>query len=247
MARILITGANRGIGLEFVKQYAEAGDAIIACCRHPAEADDLQALCEAHPDLITIEQLDLMVFGSIDALAERLQDTPIDVLINNAGAFGPKNEEAIDPLERLKGQLFGTVDYESMVDTLRVNAVAPLKLVEVLHNNIKAGADKKVIYISSSAGSIAGGLAWDAPIVPMIYPTSKCATTKVAMQTSSVLKHDDITTVALCPGHVKTRLGGNDAMLDVDQSVGALRGLINELTMHDNGTFRRFDGETVAW
>ena len=247
MARILITGANRGIGLEFVRQYAEAGDSVVACCRNLADADDLQALCEAHPDLITIEQMDLTDFSSIDALAERLKDTPIDILINNAGAFGPKNDEATDLFERLKGQLFGTVDYDAMVDTLKVNAVAPLKLVEVLHDNIKAGTGKKVIYISSSAGSIAGGLEWKAPAVPMIYPTSKCTTTKVAMQTSMVLKHDGITTVALCPGHVKTRLGGNQALLEVDESVSALRGLISGLTMDDNGTFRSFDGDTVAW
>ena len=247
MARVLITGAKRGIGLEFVRQYAEAGDIVIACCRSPAEADDLQVLCEAHPDTVTSEQLDLMDFNSIDALAMRLKGMPIDILINNVGAFGPKNEDATDLFERLKGQLFGSVDYDAMVDTLKVNAVAPLNLVEVLHDNIKAGDDKKVIYISSSAGSIAGGLEWKAPAVPMIYPTSKCTTTKVAMQTSMVLKHDGITTVALCPGHVKTRLGGNQAMLEVDESVSALRGLISGFTMDDNGTFRSFNSETVAW
>lgn len=247
MACILITGANRGIGLEFARQYAEAGEAVIACCRYPEAADDLQALRETHPNALTVERVDLLDFSSIDALAGRLKDTPIDILINNAGAFGPRNDEATDLFERLQGQLFGNVDYEAMVDTIKVNAVAPLKLVEVLHGSIKAGEGRKVVYISSSAGSIAGGLAWKAPAVPMIYTTSKCTTTKVAMQTSMVLKHDGIITVALCPGHVKTRLGGPEAMLDVGQSVSALRGLIGGLTMEDNGTFRMFNGETVPW
>lgn len=157
MACVLITGANRGIGLEFVRQYAGAGDRVIACCRSPETADDLQALREVHAATITIERLDLLDFGSIDALADRLGDTPIDILVNNAGAFGPRNDDATDLFERLQDQLFGNVDYDAMVDVIKVNAVAPLKLVEALHGNIKAGAGKKVIYISSSAGSIAGG------------------------------------------------------------------------------------------
>ena len=247
MECVLVTGANRGIGLEFVRQYAEAGDSVIACSRNPDTADDLQALCEAQAGAVTVEQLDLLDFGSIDALAERLKDRPIDILINNAGAFGPRNDEATDLSERLERQLFGNVDYEAMVDTIKINAVAPLKLVEALHGNIKSGEGRKVVYISSSAGSIAGGLAWKAPAVPMIYTTSKCTTTKVAMQTSMVLKHDGIATVALCPGHVKTRLGGPEAFLEVEQSVSALRGLIGGLTMADNGTFRMFNGETVPW
>lgn len=247
MSRVLVTGANRGIGFEFVRQYAEAGEMVIACCRDPATADDLQALYEAHPDSITIEQLDLMDFGSIDALADRLKGTPVDLLINNAGTFGPKNEDATDLFERLQGQLFGDVNFNAMLDTFKVNAVAPLKLVEALHENIKAGDDKKVIYISSSVGSLANGLNWKAPAVPMIYSTSKCAMTKVAMQTSLVLKYDNIATVALCPGHVKTRLGGNQAVLEIDESVSALRGLINGLTMEDNGSFLSYDGSTVPW
>ena len=160
MSRVLVTGANRGIGLEFVRQYAQAGEMVVACCRDPATADDLQALCETHPDSITIEHLDLMDLGSIDALAGRLKSTPIDVLINNAGTFGPKNEDASDLFERLQGQLFGNVNFEAMLDTFKVNAVAPLKLVEALHENLKAGDDKKVIYISSSVGSLANGLNW---------------------------------------------------------------------------------------
>ena len=247
MACILVTGANRGIGLEFVRQYAEAGETVIACCRNPGAADDLNTLCDADPGAVTVERLDLLDFGSIDSLAERLKGRPIDILINNAGAFGPRNDEATDLFERLQDQLFGNVDYDAMVDVIKVNAVAPLKLVEALHGNIRAGEGKKVVYISSSAGSIAGGLAWKALAVPMIYTTSKCTTTKVAMQTSMVLKHDGITTVALCPGHVRTRLGGPEAMLDVDRSVSALRGLIGELTIEDNGTFRMFNGETVPW
>ena len=247
MSRILVTGANRGIGLEFVRQYAEAGEKVIACCRNPATADDLQALCEAHPVSITIEHLDLMDFGSIDALADRLKGTSIDVLINNAGTFGPKNEDATDLFERLQGHLFGGVDYDAMLDTFKINAVAPLKLVEALHENVKAGDDKKVIFISSSVGSLANGLNWKAPAVPMIYSTSKCTMTKVAMQTSLVLKHDNIATVALCPGHVKTRLGGHQAVLEIEESVSALRGLISGLTMDDNGSFRSYDGSTVPW
>lgn len=247
MSRILITGANRGIGLEFVRQYTEAGENVIACCRNPATADDLQTLSQAYPGQISIEQLDLMDFNSIDALAGRLNGTPIDVLINNAGTFGPKNEEATELFERLQGQLFGAIDFDAMVDTIKVNAVAPLKLVEALHDNVKAGDGKKVIYISSSVASLANGLQYKAPAVPMIYSTSKCTTTKVAMQMSLVLKHDGITTVALCPGHVKTSMGGHTAVLEVEESVSAMRGLIGSLTMYDNGTFRSFNGENVPW
>jgi len=238
---------NRGIGLEFLRQYAEAGEKLIACCRHPARATDLQALVDLYPDLISIERLDLLDFGSIDALAQRLKGTPIDILINNAGTFGPKNEEATELFNRLEGQLFGDIDFDAMLDTLKVNAVSPLKLVEALHENVKAGEGKKVIYISSSVGSLANGLKSKAPAVPMIYSTSKCTTTKVAMQTSLVLRRDGITTVALCPGHVKTSMGGHTAVLEVDESVSAMRGLIGEFTMDNNGMFLSFDGETVPW
>ena len=143
MACVLVTGANRGIGLEFARQYAEAGDRVIACCRNPDTADDLQALRDAHAGAITVEPLDLLDFGSIDALAERLDNSPIDILINNAGIPAPR--------------AFEDTDISDWDEVIGVNLSGVFYLTRALWSSLCAADSAYVINISGTAGLRGGG------------------------------------------------------------------------------------------
>lgn len=244
---VLITGANRGIGLELTRQYLAAGWHVIATARDPAQAAELQLLGGNAQGQLTLAPLDLADFATIDALGQRLSTSSLDLIINNAGHFGPRDDAATDLATRLRGQTFGSVDYDAALATLRINAYAPLRIAEVLIGPLRRGHEPKFITISSSAGSIAGGLRWESPVQLMIYPVSKAALNKVTATLSMVLKRDGITTAALCPGHVRTRLGGPGAALTPEESVAGLRKVIDALTPADNGRFIRYDGQGIEW
>lgn len=244
---VLVTGSNRGIGLELVRQYANAGWRVLATCRNPDKATALHEIESAHPGTVVVERLDVADFDQIDALAARYADHSIDVLISNAGVFGPKNEDTTDFLQRIHGQLLGNLDYAAFVDTFRINTLAPLRLTEALLPNVEQGELKKIVYISSSAGSIAGGLAFPAPVMPLIYTTTKAALNKAMTTASKALKDRQVTVVSICPGHVKTDFGGPDAAVEVADSVSGIRVVIDGLSLADSGRFIRFDGEAIPW
>jgi len=244
---VLVTGANRGIGLELARQYAADGWQVIATARDPAEAAELQSLQAASDGRVRVETLDLADFATIDSLAAALGDAVVDVVISNGAQFGPRDDSTTDLPRRLRGQLFGSVDHAAMLETIRVNAIAPLHLAEKLRPNLQRSPQGKLVMISSSAGSIAGGLQWDSPVQLFVYPVSKAMLNKVTATLSMVLKADGIVTVALCPGHVRTRLGGPGASLSPAESAAGLRRVIGGLTSADNGRFIRFDGAAVAW
>lgn len=244
---VLITGSNRGIGLELVRQYADAGWRVLATCRNPDKATALHEIAGVYPDTVAVERLDVSDFDQIDALATRHKDEPIDVLISNAGVFGPKNEGTTDFLQRIHGQLLGNLDYLAFVDTFWINTLAPIRLTEALLPNVERGELKKVVYVSSSAGSIAGGLSFPAPIMPFIYTTTKAALNKAMTTASKALKDRHVTVVSICPGHVKTDFGGPDAAVEVSDSVRGVRAVIEGLSLDDSGRFIRYDGEAIPW
>lgn len=244
---VLITGANRGIGLELARQYLAAGWHVIATARDPAKATELQQLAETSDGRLMLASLDLSDFAMIDALARHFSTATLDLIINNAGHFGPRDDAATELTARLRGQTFGSVDYEAALATLRVNAFAPLRIAETFVTQLRRGKNPKFVTISSSAGSIAGGLRWDSPVQLLIYPVSKAALNKVTATLSMVLKRDGITTVALCPGHVRTRLGGPTATLTTEESVTGLRRVIDSVTPAENGRFIRYDGQAIEW
>ena len=136
MPTVLITGANRGLGLEFARQYADDGWRVIAGCRDPAAAAELQAIAGQHPGRVTVARLDVLDHAGIDALAATYKATPIDVLLNNAGIIGPRQAE-------LHRQYFGTMDYAAMETVWRTNTVAPLKMSEVFAEHVAASAQKR--------------------------------------------------------------------------------------------------------
>lgn len=238
MPTILVTGANRGLGLEFVRQYAADGWTVIACCRNPDSAAELQSLAASNNTTTTIEQLDVTDFAAVDALGQKYVDVPIDVLLNNAGIIGP-----IPIAEHIKRQHFGSMDYDVWNEVLRVNTLAPLKMAEVFLDNVAASEQKKIVTISSTVGSI-GSMT-----VPAIaYASSKSALNRAMTIIAGNLKKRGIIVAMYCPGYVKTRMDTYGyATVEIVDSIAALRPMIADLTIEQTGCFRGHDGRTIPW
>ena len=236
MPTVLVSGANRGLGLEFVRQYLADQWHVIAVCRQPDLAEDLLRLTDSH-EALQIHACDVSDFGAIDVLASALQGRPIDVLLNNAGLFGPKRKADND-----YRQSFGQIDYAIMSEVLRVNALAPLKLAEALLENVVAGEQKKIITISSALGSIAN----TAPGL-YAYRTSKAAANMVMATLARELEPRGVIVAVLNPGWVRTDMGGIDADLTVDESIRHLRQLIAGLDAEQSGAFLDHDGRRLPW
>lgn len=239
MPTVLITGANRGIGLEFASQYAVEGWTVIACCRDPQgeSSEELRKIADEASGRVALETMDMLDHDSIDAVAAKYEGTPIDVLLNNAGIIGP-----VPIQDHLGAQHFGTIDYEVWDTVIRTNTFAPIKMAETFLENVLAGEQKKIITLSSTVGS------FQEDVTPAFcYCTSKTAVTKAVQLLSEALKDKNVVAMAFCPGHVKTRMGVGGATVEIPDSVSGMRGLIAGFTMADTGTFRRFNGDTVAW
>ena len=238
MTTVLITGASRGLGLELVRQYAAAGARVIATCRNPAQSPDLAALAARHPGAIGVEALEVTDHAAIDALSAKYSGQPIDILINNAGDIGPRDPHRT----RLHEQQFGTLNYAELRRVLEINTLAPLKVAEAFVEQVAASAQKQMIFVSSTTGSNVEG---QYPI--FAYCSSKAALNKVVTMLAIALRPRGIVCAAVCPGYVKTRLGGDAALLGVEESITGLRRVISGLTLERTGTFTRYNGETIAW
>lgn len=232
MKTLLITGASRGIGLEFCRQYAAAGWRVLACCRDPGKADALSKLAARYPDLIKLHALDVTDHAQIEQLARTLADESIDLLINDAGVY---------PDAHFKG--FGHTDYAQWMLAFQVNTMAPLKMVEAFVQQIARSKLKLIVTITSQMGSIddnsSGG--------SYLYRSSKAAANMVVKSLAVDLKEKGITSVAFNPGWVKTDMGGPNAMIPVEQSVSDMRKVIAGLTPADTGKFIGNDGVVIPW
>jgi NAD(P)-dependent dehydrogenase (short-subunit alcohol dehydrogenase family) len=226
MTTVLITGANRGLGLEFCKQYAAEGWNVLACCRNPETADKLNAISR-----IQVFQLDVSDFSQIDHLAAKMQDTPIDVLINNAGIYGGPHYG------------FGQLDYAAWTHTLTVNAQAPVKMAEAFLPHLNRGNKKLLVSISSQMGSIADNKSGGS----ILYRTSKAALNAAMKSIAIDLKDLGIGVVVLHPGWVKTDMGGPDALIEARESVRGMRQVIERFIPDQSGTFLKYDGSTLPW
>lgn len=236
MPTVLITGSNRGLGLEFARQYCAAGWQVLAACRDPAAAPELTALAEQYPAL-ELHRLDVRDFDAIDRLAKALAGRPIDVLLNNAGVFGPRTAAEQDPR-----QTFGAMDYDIWSDVLKVNLMAPMKMAEALVENVAASAQKKIVAISSVEGSIErsrGGI--------YAYRTSKSALNMLMRSLGRDLAGRGIVTAAFCPGWIRTRMGGPSAPLEAPPSIAGVRRVIDSLTPELSGRFWLWSGENLPW
>lgn len=226
--QLLITGANRGIGLEFVKQYAKDGWQVFACCREPESAHELQALTKTQHN-IQVMALDVAEFDQIDILAAALRDRKIDLLINNAGIYPPSD--------------FNHVNYEEWETAFRVNSMAPFKMTKAFTPHLSKGQLKKVATLSSKMGSIDDNTSGGS----YIYRTSKTAANMVMKSLAIDLHAIGISVVTLHPGWVQTDMGGSNALIDTRTSVSGLRGVIANLSLRNTGRFIAYDGQEIDW
>lgn len=232
---VFITGANRGLGLEFAHQYADRGWRVIATCREPEVADELQVIASHHPDLVIIEQLDVVDDARIDALAEKYAGTPIDVLLNNAGISGGN-----------ANQILGKMHYDVFEDVLRVNTVAPMRISESFLDHVKASRDKKIITVSSSEGSIAGAT------MPRLYfyRSSKAAVNMLMKNLALQLKRRGVSVAMVNPGPTDTDFmaGLPKKMLrPTEDAVTDMIRNIDNLTVETTGSFYQYDGTIIPW
>ncbi len=238
MTTVLITGANRGIGLEHVRQYAVAGADVIATCRDPGAAAELQAIAAAHPGKVRIEALSVNDAASVAALAERLKGVAIDVLINNAGTYGP-----IPLPDGMAHQTLSGMDYDIWADILATNVVSPFRITAALIDNLKAGETKTIVMMSSGLASIGTNVYGGSHA----YRSSKAALNMLAKGLAVELKGDGVTVIAMAPGWTRTALGGPDAPYSVEESVAGQQKVIAGLSLEDTGKFLDLAGAEVAW
>ena len=226
--QVLITGANRGLGLEFTKQYAADGWNVLACCRHPQSAMTLQALATTNNN-IKVHALDVADFAQIDALALKLKDENIDVLINNAGVYPSSS--------------FGNTDYNAWADGFKINSMAPLKMAEAFVQHVTRSQLKKIATITSKMGSIDDNTSGES----YSYRSSKTAVNMVMKSLSIDLKPYGISVITLHPGWVQTDMGGPNGLINAQTSVTGLRKQIADLHLSNTGKFVAYDGKAIYW
>ena len=224
MPTVLITGANRGLGLEFVRQYKEAGWQVIGTARNPEDAQELAALD------VRVVQLDVTDQESVDRMAAELAGQPIDLLINNAGIFPRVGK--IDE-----------IDFDDYSRTLEVNTLGPVRVTRALLPNLRQGELKIVAGLSSNLGSIAENERGNF----YGYRESKAALNMFTSSLAAELGPDGFTCLALHPGWVRTDMGGANANLSPEESVSSMRAVLDGLTAEDNGRYLGYDGTEVAW
>ena len=232
---VMVTGANRGLGLEFARQYAADGWRVLATYRNPAVAGELLEL--AGRDNVQAFRLDVSDFDAIAALALQLRDETIDVFLSNAGLFGPKPGAESD-----LRQSFGHIDYGIIRKVLTVNTLAPLKCAESFVEQVARSKQRKFVALSSVEGSISR-----AQRDLYAYRTSKAALNMVTRLLSGDLAGHGITVVSICPGWVKTRMGGEFAKLELEPAIRDFRGLVARLTPEDSGRFIESPGNPLAY
>ena len=231
MSSVLITGSNRGLGLEFATQYLADGWQVYAACREPASAQALQKLTRGAEERIRILALDVTDAASIARAAASIADVALDVLINSAGVMG------------VPRQNLGKVDYTSWAQVLDVNTLGPLRVTEALVEQVARSKRRLVVTITSGMGSIADNTSggWIA------YRSSKAAVNMVMRSAATELATRRIACVLVNPGWVRTDMGGAAAPLTAQESVAAMRRLIDTWGPAQSGKFLSYDGREYPW
>lgn len=234
---ILITGANRGLGMEHAKQALAAGDTVIATARKPDDAAELQALAGQCGDQLRIEALDTTDHTSIEALAKRLEGVAVDLLMNNAGMAGDQWSE------NLAAQSLAGMDYAVWRDIFEVNVLGVFKVTSALLPNVLASKRRIVMMMSSDLGSITNNTMG----LMHAYRSSKTALNQLTKGLAFELKEQGVTVFSMAPGWVKTDLGGPDGHWEAPDSVRLQREVLAKISAEDSGKFINLKGEEVAW
>jgi NAD(P)-dependent dehydrogenase (short-subunit alcohol dehydrogenase family) len=231
MKTVLVTGANRGIGLEFARQYAADGWRVLAGCRNPDSAQALQLLMRDAKDRLSLVEIDVTDAGSIERAAAAGDQGAIDLLINCAGVMGKSD------------QTIGTIDYDDWAQVLDVNVMGPARVTEAFLQRVARSSRRTIATITSGMGSLADNTSGG--YIP--YRTSKAAVNMVMRSAAVDLVRERITCVVINPGWVKTDMGGRGATLTPEQSISAMRRLIEKLGPKDSGKFYNYDGREYPW
>ncbi len=227
MPTVLITGANRGLGLEFARQYGADGWRVVATCREPDKADSLKALggeVEVHP-------LDVADHRAVEALAGRLDGAAIDLLLSNAGVYGPRAAPESDD------------DYRAWDEVLRINSMGPYKVARCFAGHVTQSEKKLIVAVTSKMGSIADNTSGGS----YIYRSSKSALNAVMKSLAEDLRASGVTVAVLHPGWARTDLGGPNALIGAAESVSGMVRVIAGLGPGDSGGFFDFEGNRVPW
>lgn len=228
--KYLVTGANRGLGLEFTRRFAARGDTVLATSRDPSSSPDLEALASANPDRVRPLQLDVTSAESVAGLTAALGDESIDVLLNNAGHMGPYTG-----IENL--------DWENMDRCFRINVMGPLRVIQAVLGNLRRSRVRHIVNMSSKMGSITDNTSGGA----YAYRMSKAALNMANKSLSNDLADEGFVCIVMHPGWVRTRMGGPSGVIDVETSVSNMIERIDELGPEHNGSFVEWSGGTVPW
>lgn len=232
MPSVMVTGSNRGLGIEWVRQYAEEGFRVFATCRHPAEAEELKALAKKHRT-VTLHRLDVTKQDDVSALAREFLNESIDILINNAGVY----------LEKYDDVSLDTIRFDDWELTFRVNTFGCLRVTRTFQQMVARSERRLVVAISTHMGSIT-----EIETPGACYYRSSKAALNVAMKGLSLeLKPSGIGVLILHPGWNNTRMGGPDGPYRPVDTVSGMRDIIERFDLHDTGRFLRFDGTEIPW
>lgn len=226
MPTAVITGANRGLGLEFTRVYLAEGWTVHAGCRHPTQADALRKL----KGVLHIHALDVNDGKDIASLAKSLGSEPVDLLINNAGIYGKRDIK------------LGQYDYVEWDAVMRTNVLAPIRIAEALVENVAHSAQKKIAFVTSRMGSLAmntGG--------SMVYRSSKSALNMAVSCFALELKSRGVACILLHPGWVQTEMGGPSATITVPVSIAGMKAVIDGAKAEDTGKFFDYQGQAIPW
>ena len=230
MANYFITGTNRGLGLEFVSQLAKRGETVFATCRDLENASQLVDLSNNYKNVHLIE-MDVAENSSMEQGLQRIQDEVIDVVINNAGIYGPRNVN------------FGGLNGDDWSNVFQTNVIAPLLLTQLIIEKVRNSSVKKLIFLTSKMGSIEdnqGGGAY-------IYRSSKSALNAAVKSVSIDLRSQGFIAAMLHPGWVRTDMGGPKGLIDTQTSVRGMVSVIDTLTAEQSGKFLNYDGQVIPW
>ena len=227
---VFITGTTRGIGLELVRQFLEAGSKVFATARHP-ESDALQSLKAVHGDELQLLTLDVTNSSEIETAITSLAGHPVNLLINNAGLFQSRSDDA------------ESLATETWLQEFHVNAIAPFMVTRALRGNLAAAEDALVAMISSKMVSMSDNTSGGA----YSYRSSKAALNAVTVCLAQDLAGDGTRVVALHPGWVRTDMGGANAPVDASQSASGLRKVMIGIDETQNGGFFDYTGAAIPW